>query len=147
MNRDDAVRDALERLADADSARRASPGLESALLYAFDRERARAAQPRLAWRSWRTAAALAAIPLAVTAYRELIGPGAPSPAHNTVPAAPQGVTIPRDATIGQVVQVRVPRSYLPMFGIPIVETEGAGSVNLQLVLTEDGQATSIRIVR
>ena len=153
MNRDDAVRDALKRLADVDSMRRAPPRLESAVLDAFDRARAQTASPRVAWRSWPAAAAVVAvIPLLVIAYRALVspvpvGPTVSLPAHRAAPAPLRGVAIDPAARVGQIVQLRVPRSYLPLLGIPIVETEAAGSVNVQLLLTEDGQATSIRIVR
>jgi hypothetical protein len=49
--------------------------------------------------------------------------------------------------IGQTVQLRLPRSALLHFGIPIVEPEIEGTVNVELWLSEDGQARAIRIVQ
>jgi hypothetical protein len=49
--------------------------------------------------------------------------------------------------IGQTVQLRLPRSALLLFGIPVIEPEVEGAVNVELLLSEDGQARTIRIVR
>jgi hypothetical protein len=49
--------------------------------------------------------------------------------------------------IAQTVQLRLPRSALLVFGIPIVEPEIEGTVNVEVLLTEDGQARTIRIVQ
>jgi hypothetical protein len=49
--------------------------------------------------------------------------------------------------IGQTVQLRLPRSALLLFGIPVIEPELEGTVNVELLLSEDGQARTIRIVQ
>jgi hypothetical protein len=49
--------------------------------------------------------------------------------------------------IGQTVHLRLPRSALLLFGIPIVEPEIEGTVNVELWLSENGQARAIRIVQ
>jgi hypothetical protein len=49
--------------------------------------------------------------------------------------------------VGQTVQLRLPRSALLLFGIPVIEPDSEGTVNVELLLTEDGQARTIRIVQ
>jgi hypothetical protein len=50
--------------------------------------------------------------------------------------------------VGQIVQLRLPRSTaLQLLGVPIVESEIQGTVNVELLLTEDGQTRPIRIVQ
>jgi hypothetical protein len=194
MNSDDAVRHALKALADADATRHASPHLEWALLDAFDRQRARAFSGLSAWHA--VVIAIVVVPLAITAYRRVLGPvevSAPGPSapymmssrnERPFPARdeqvdaqvatetarpsprrrPQSHVASRVRTlqsvawrivstnresevIGQTIHLRLPRSALPLLGIPIVEPEVEGSVNVELLLSEDGQARTIRIVR
>jgi hypothetical protein len=63
------------------------------------------------------------------------------------PAPRQVVSTNRGEAIGQTVQLRLPRSALVLFGIPVIAPEVEGTVNVELVLSEDGQASAIRIVQ
>lgn len=44
------------------------------------------------------------------------------------------------------VHVRLPRAMLSMFGVPIIEPDAAGTVNVEMLLGHDGLARTIRIV-
>jgi hypothetical protein len=63
------------------------------------------------------------------------------------PTPRQVVSTNRGEVIGQTVQLRLPRSALVLFGIPVIAPEVEGTVNVELVLSEDGQARAIRIVQ
>jgi hypothetical protein len=194
MKSEDTVHHALKALADADATRHAPPHVESVLLDAFDRQRARASSPRAAWRA--VVAAIVVVPLAMAAYRgvfDSVDVGAPPPsephtmsvrnerppsgldhqidpqtATETARPLPERRAKPRVASrvrgsqpvtghivstnresemIGQTVHLRLPRSALLLFGIPIVEPEIEGTVNVELWLSENGQARAIRIVQ
>lgn len=141
MNSDDAVGRALKALADADAARHASPHVESALLAAFDRQKVRASSPRFVWPA--VIAAIILVPLAVAVYRQISDPVEVSP-----PSSGHIVSTNQEREmVGQTVQLRLPRSALPLLGIPIIAPEIEGIVNVELLLTEDGQARTIRIVQ
>jgi hypothetical protein len=194
MKSEDAVRHALKALADADATRHAPPHVESVLLDAFVRQRARASSPRAARRS--VVATIVVVPLAIAAYRGVFDsvdvsapppsepyamslrnehpPSAldnqidaqtatetarPLPKRRAKPRVASGVrgsqpvtghivsTIRESEMIGQTVQLRLPRSALLLFGIPILEPEIEGTVNVELWLSENGQARAIRIVQ
>jgi hypothetical protein len=199
MNSDEAVGRALRALADADEARHAPPHAESALLDAFDRQRARASASRSAWRTmvaWRAVVAtIVVVPLAIAVYRRVLDPLDVSPppplepytmssrsehprssladqidsrtateiappvvptraqpiaasnVRGSQPAPRQVVSTNRGEVIGQTMQLRLPRSALVLFGIPVIAPEVEGTVNVELVLSEDGQARAIRIVQ
>jgi hypothetical protein len=49
-----------------------------------------------------------------------------------------------DASVTNVVRVRVPRRALVSLGIPVVEPDVAGLVDLEMLVGEDGIARSIR---
>jgi hypothetical protein len=192
MNSDEAVCRALRALADEDAARHAPPHAESALLDAFDRQRARASAPRSAWRAVVTT--IVVVPLVIAVYRIVLDPVDVSPPPPLEPytmssrsepprsalevqidartatetarpvvttraepvaasnvrgsqPAPQVVSTNRGEVIGQTMQLRLPRSALALFGIPVIAPEVEGTVNVELVLSEDGQARAIRIVQ
>lgn len=181
MHSDDAVRRALKALADADAARHASPHVESALLDAFDRQRAHASSLRFGWHA--VVAAIVVVPLAIAVYRSAVDgvevipthpltpqtmtlrnerppsdwdnkvdartatEGVPSSVRGSRPGSGQVVTTNHGSEmIGQTVQLRLPRSALPLFGIPVIEPDAEGTINVELLLSEDGQARTIRIV-
>jgi hypothetical protein len=52
----------------------------------------------------------------------------------------------RSGDVAQRVLVRLPRAMLPMLGVPIINPDAPGTVNLEVVLREDGLAQTIRIV-
>ena len=61
--------------------------------------------------------------------------------------APQ-VRLARNADdFTQVVQARIPRSYLPLLGVPIIDPSADGTIDVEILLGEDGQARAIRVVR
>jgi hypothetical protein len=47
----------------------------------------------------------------------------------------------------QTVQARIPRSYLPLLGIPVIDPEAGGTVGIEILVGEYGQRQAIRIVR
>jgi hypothetical protein len=49
-----------------------------------------------------------------------------------------------DATGASVVRVRVPRHALATLGFPVVEPDEGGSVDLEMLVGEDGVAYTIR---
>jgi hypothetical protein len=49
-----------------------------------------------------------------------------------------------DATTASVVRVRVPRSALATLGIALVEPDGTGQVDLEMIVGEDGVARAIQ---
>jgi hypothetical protein len=74
-------------------------------------------------------------------------PIAASSVGGSPPAPRQVVSTNRGEFIGQKVQLRLPRSALVLFGIPVIAPEVEGTVNIELVLSEDGQARAIRILQ
>jgi len=49
--------------------------------------------------------------------------------------------------IAQVVQLRIPRAALPSFGVPIIDPDATGMVNLEVLLDGDGFTRAIRVAR
>jgi hypothetical protein len=47
----------------------------------------------------------------------------------------------------QTVRARIPRAYLPMLGVPIIDPGAAGTVDIEVVLDEDGLQRAIRVLR
>jgi hypothetical protein len=140
MTTDNAVRRALAALAEADAARHASPRVRQAVLDAFDRERARTRvrSPIAPWPAF--AAVVVVASLTVVTYR-IVGDRADVNLPRPEPS--ESVVSEREHTV----HVRVPRSSLPLLGVPIIEPDAEGTVNLELVLSEDGQARTFRIVQ
>ena len=46
----------------------------------------------------------------------------------------------------QLVRIRLPRAMLPQLGVPVIDPDVAGMVNVELLLDNDGLARTIRIV-
>lgn len=46
----------------------------------------------------------------------------------------------------QLVRIRLPRAMLPALGVPVIDPDIAGTVNVELLLGDDGLARTIRIV-
>ena len=154
MSSDDSIRRALEELARADRFRRVPPHLEERVLEAFDRETVRRRAPRLA--TTRYVFAVAAVAAAVVAIvttmdfdraaDESLG-RAGNPANRVVPSgvAAMPATMLTDDVVHEV-HMRVPRTMLPLLGVPIIEPDAAGMVNVELLLGNDGLARAVRIV-
>lgn len=49
--------------------------------------------------------------------------------------------------IAQLVRIQLPRAMLPVLGVPVLDPDAAGTVNVELLLSNDGLAKTIRIVR
>jgi hypothetical protein len=47
----------------------------------------------------------------------------------------------------QAVRVSLPRAMLPLLGVPIIEPDAAGTVNVEVLLGNDGLARAIRVIR
>jgi hypothetical protein len=46
----------------------------------------------------------------------------------------------------QLVHIRLPRAMLPTLGVPVIDPDAAGTVNVELLLGNDGLARTIHIV-
>lgn len=154
---------ALRALADEDRQRSAPPRVEHAVMDSWDagqlgvrdRRRRHERVPRILAGS----AAAAVLLLAFAVFHP--GPPAVSP-RATVPsaapsalseigrAAPAPVVLVSDPLLdtasASVVRIRVPRSALATLGIPLVEPDGAGAVELEMLVGEDGVARTIQQV-
>ena len=162
MATDDPVRRALDTVAEADALRHAPPHLERAVLDALDRHLDRGYLRRwvIAARPYQYAAAAIVLGLVVAAtiYSGVVsdvfkrpltparGSQAPAVEHQSARVDPDTVLASEDGDIAQRVRVRVPRSMLPMLGVPIINPDAPGTVNLEVILREDGLARTIRIV-
>ena len=171
MTMDDPVRRALAELADADAFRHAPPHLERAILEAFDRHGNEGWLERCAatvWACRREAVAVAvAVGVTIPLYFSVLDrvPSAPrqmsppavrqaSPHPGTRDERPIEPEIDRTVATGGMsdegmhsVHVRVPRSFLPLLGVPVLDPDAAGMVNLEVGVTEDGLARTIHVVR
>jgi hypothetical protein len=163
MTTDDPVRRALAALADADASRHAPPHLERAVLDGIDRRMNHGYFRRCIAAVWayRHAAAAIALALIVTSaiYFDIghvldrsrgITQRVSDTRTTEHPSVRTGMdaflTTPPEGEIAQRVLVRLPRAMLPMLGVPIINPDAPGTVNLEVVLTEDGLAKTIRIV-
>jgi hypothetical protein len=90
---------------------------------------------------------------------EIEEPGAAPPAAVPRRAAQRPAREPRAAVqtdvaqrasdadeIAQLVRIQLPRAMLPQLGVPVIDPDVAGSVNVELLLDTDGLARTIRIV-
>jgi hypothetical protein len=50
-------------------------------------------------------------------------------------------------TIVRVARLRIPRAMLPMLGVPIIEPDGTGTIEIEAWLGDDGSARAVRVVR
>jgi hypothetical protein len=55
--------------------------------------------------------------------------------------------VPVDSAYVQTVQARIPRSYLPLLGIPVIDPEAGGTVGIEILVGEYGQRQAIRILQ
>jgi len=163
MTTDDPVRRALAAVADADASRHAPPHLERAVLDALDHQMNSGYLQRCVATAWAHRHAVAAIALAVivtaTIYLGGLGhvfdrrslttrePLTPTTEHPSVQTEARTIepTL-RSGDVAQRVLVRFPRAMLPMLGVPIINPDAPGTVNLEVTLREDGLAKTIRIV-
>ncbi len=154
MNCDDpesAVLEQLRALAEADRGASAPPEVEAALVAAFRRRHRAAPRVRPRWTVW--AAAAAAIALAFVVGRwtaEPVRPPAPEPAQAEVvtrffPLAP-GVDLSAAENAPRL-RVRLPRTVLASFGLPVSTERLDEPVEADIVVGEDGIARAIRFVR
>lgn len=147
---DDPVRRALAELADADAVRHAPAHLERAILDAFDRHREpgwfqRYAATVRVYRREAVAAAVA-IGVATTLYFNVLDrAGPPSVPPVPEPAEAQERRMSDEAMHS--VHVRVPRSYLPLLGVPIIDPDADGMITLEVGVAEDGLVRTIHVVR
>jgi hypothetical protein len=58
----------------------------------------------------------------------------------------QGSMIARGGNV-ETVYARIPRRYLPLLGIPMIEPDAEGAVGIEVDIGEDGQYKAIRIVQ
>lgn len=171
MYSDDSLRRALDALADADRSRGARPHVERAVLDAFARRSRRARLARVLHSSGvgRAAAAVLVVGLsaATYVYTRRVEPSLPShgitaspaieePPHAALTAPPPeememgraAQSLPADGDVGvfQTARIRVPRAYLPMLGVPILEPDAEGVVDIEVLLGEDGQRRALRVI-
>lgn len=69
-------------------------------------------------------------------------------APGQAPSEAPRVLLVRDGgeTFRQAVQVSVPRSYLPLLGVPIIDPDAGGMIDIEVLLGEDGQSRAIRVL-
>ena len=163
MTTDDPVARALAGVADADASRRAPPHLERAVLDALDQQMNRGYFQRCVATTWTYRFAAAALTLAtmatatmyfggfgdifdrgsVTTQREPLTPMTQRSAQSGAETIHARL---EEGDVTQRVLVRLPRSMLPMLGVPIINPDAPGTVNVEVILREDGLAQTIRIV-
>jgi hypothetical protein len=54
--------------------------------------------------------------------------------------------VPGDADVVQVVHIRLPRAMLPVLGVPVIDPDATGTVNVELLLGNDGLARTIHVL-
>ena len=162
MTTDDRIDHVLRELARAEASRRPPAHLEAAVVGGFDRQR------RQRGTYARRAAALivvASVVAVVTALDMLVIrtplPDRPPRALVDRRAELRPVPPPVDVEeswpdadlrasggddIAHLVRIRLPRAMLPTLGVPIIDPDAAGTVNVELLLGNDGLARTIRIV-
>ena len=163
MTRDDPVQRGLAALAEADAARQVPPHVDRAVLDGVDQLiRRRYRRPWMAtlW-PYRHAAVGVCLVIAagVTVYfggledlfnrrsRPTPGVSRTSAERRSVqPDADAVVAMHRDGDVTQRFIVRLPRAMLPTLGVPIINPDAPGTVNLEVTLGHDGLAQTIRIV-
>jgi len=153
MDSDDPVLRALDELAASDASRRARPHVERAVLDAFDRESTRPLWAGLFSSRWVVGVGTAALLVASVAIGTYVRTSSPSQSTANE-SSPQARTA-GDALAGddgvqaftQRVRARIPRAYLPMLGVPIIDPDAEGSVDIEVVLGEDGLQRAIRVLR
>ena len=95
---------------------------------------------------------------AVTPVIEATTPDLPDPSAIALPARP--ATRPRRVQsarehaaaarldvgdVAHALHVQMPRTMLPLLGVPIIDPDAPGTVNVEILLGTDGQARTIRI--
>jgi hypothetical protein len=160
MTTDDPVRRALASIAEADASRHAPPHLERAVLEALDARLAGDAFrqrliPRL---RYQPAAAIVLVMAAIAAmYFGVMGEVAERRVPAPADVSPRPHTRPVRADVGayaavdqggvaQRMIVRLPRSMLAMLGVPVINPDAPGTVNLEVTVGHDGLAQTIRIL-
>ena len=163
MTTDDPVERALAAVADADASRHAPAHLERAVMDALDRQMNRGYFQRCvaAALTYRHAAAITFFVVIVTTTmlavlghvlvrRPLTTPRVPSiqprETRSGQPGADTVLATQLEGDVAQRVLVRLPRSMLPMLGVPIINPDAPGTVNLEVILREDGLAKMIRVI-
>ncbi|MSV29631.1 MAG: hypothetical protein EXQ52_12935 [Bryobacterales bacterium] len=143
MNEMENVRAALRALAQRETGWEEAPArVESALIEEFRLRKAnRAGRARMVW------GALAAALVMFSAYSFS---GAPAPARPEI--ATPFFAVPGNDPFerldrGRLVRVRLPRSSLRAFGLPMNEERAFETVKADVVLGEDGLARAIRFVQ
>ncbi|HEX6975797.1 MAG TPA: hypothetical protein VF147_15435, partial [Vicinamibacterales bacterium] len=150
-SRDWAARKALASLAYADSDRRASVAVETAVMAAFA---AHHAPRRSEWRSWGAIAAALVIVAGLSAtWRTLRSdPAAVPPAAAAQQVESDFVPWPGAAALpafesGQLVRTEIPVSVLPLLGISQADVPANGHVLADVLYGQDGLARAVRVVR
>jgi hypothetical protein len=164
MTRDDPVQRALAALAEADASRSAPPHLESAVLDALDRQKRTGFLGRWLTIPWTYRAAAVAIALGVivatATYLGVVsdvfnGRSRTTDRMSHVRSVDQPSirlesdtfsSSQRQGDLAYRVLVRLPRTMLPMLGVPIINPDAPGTVNIEVILREDGLAETIRVV-
>lgn len=161
MTMDDPVRRALADLAEAEASRHAPPHLEHAVLETFDRLGKEAFLQRWAAAIWAHGHEVLAVAVGVavvvttTIYFRM-----PDHVISRVPERPVEPLISRPEVppidpvsawmtgddIMHSLHLRVPRSVLPQLGVPILEPDADGMINLEVLVAQDGVARTIRVV-
>jgi hypothetical protein len=54
--------------------------------------------------------------------------------------------VPGDADVVQLVHIRLPRAMLPVLGVPVIDPDATGTVNVELLLGNDGLARTIHVL-
>ena len=143
---DGTLNDALRALAGESSARRAPERVEAALLAEFRRRRARRRQTR-----WLGFAAAAALLLAVSLATLRPGrpPAAPAPQAagrrvytEFIPVVYGQPFRPEDG--GRIVRVRMPRTTLVSFGLPVNQDRLDERIQADVLLGEDNLVRAVR---
>jgi hypothetical protein len=155
---DDPVRRALAAVAEADRSRHAPPHLERAVLEALDARMARGPFRRwmaVGWPYRHAAAAIAVMALTLTMYfgveDEVSRPRSPAAESASFPSSlrpvrNRGAFAVHQGEIAQRLIVRLPRTMLPMLGVPVINPDAPGTVNLEVTVGHDGLAHTIRIL-
>lgn len=139
------LRDDLRAVAAEDCSRTAPEHVETGVLEAYRRERARAA--------WRKRLPLAIAASLLVAFGWWMGRTASAPEaarQSQVPdqfiALPQAAVLPPVETVA-VMRVEVPRATLASYGVPVALENSADRVQIDLLLGADGLARAFRPVR
>ena len=143
MNEVESIRAALRALAQSETGFEEAPArVESALIEEFRRRRAnRTGRARMVWGT------LAAALLMFFAYSFNRAPAPAKPEIATRFFALPGNDPFERLDHGRLVRVRLPRSSLRAFGLPMNEERAFETVKAEVVLGEDGLVRAIRFVQ